>query len=142
MRGIFWVNGHGWQKAAGLPGHPLAVKDVTGRIDDEDVVGPVTCQVGDQGGGVGGSGEQTRVHEGAIAAILEHRHVVAIVRDGQVGAAIAGEVTGHDGNRLGPRRVHHLVLEGAVAVTQQHRHVVAAIVRRQSDLYPKLSHTP
>ena len=48
------------------------------------------------------------------------------VCDGEVGAAVAGEVPRHDGIWLGPHGVGDLVLEGAVAVAQEHRHVVGA----------------
>ena len=54
--------------------------------------------------------------------------LAAGVGDGQVGAAVAGEVARHDGVGAGPHRVGHLGLERAVAVAQQHRHVVASRV--------------
>ena len=42
--------------------------------------------------------------ERAVAVAQQHRHrVVAAVGDGQVEAAVAGEVTRHDGVRVRPR---------------------------------------
>ena len=65
--------------------------------------------------------------ERAVAVAQQHRHVVVEpVGDGQVGAAVAGEVARHEGVGLGPHRVGDLGLERAVAVAQQHRHVVVA----------------
>ena len=69
------------------------------------------------------------VLERAVAVAQQYRHVVgAAVSDGQVGAAVAGEVPRHEGVWRVPRRVSHLVLEGAVALAQQDRHVVGAVV--------------
>ena len=53
---------------------------------------------------------------------------VVVVGDGKVGAAVAGEVTRHEGVGIGTHRVGALVLEGAVAVAQQDRHVVRVLV--------------
>ena len=50
------------------------------------------------------------------------------VDDGEVGAAVAGEVTRHERIGFVPHRVSELVLEGAVAVAQQDRHVVVVVV--------------
>ncbi len=52
----------------------------------------------------------------------------AVVGDGEVEVAVAGEIAGHDRVGCRPDRVSDLGLERAVAVAQQHRHRVAAYV--------------
>ena len=79
--------------------------------------------------GIGPHGVGDLVLEGAVAVAQQHRHgVVALVCDGQVGAAVAVEVPRHKGDWVGPHGVGDLGLEGAVAVAQQHRHGVVARV--------------
>ena len=115
----------GGSKRAGLPGNALAIEDVPGRIDDQDIVGAVAVDVGHQRRGVRGVANLPGSEKVPSPLPSSTDTVVgAVVGDGQVGAAVAGEVARHDGVWTGPHRVGDLGLEGAVAVAQQHRHVV------------------
>ena len=42
----------GGSKRAGLPGDALAIEDVAGPVDDQDIVGAVAVDVGHQGRGM------------------------------------------------------------------------------------------
>ncbi len=86
----------GGSKRAGLPGDALAVEDVAGAVDDQDIVGTVAVDVGHQGRGMRRGDELSGSGERAVAVAQQHRHgVVKPVCDGQVGAAVAVEVARH-----------------------------------------------
>ena len=105
--GIAGIDRDGRLEGAGLPGDALAVEDVAGPVDDQDIVGAVAVDVGHQGRGV-------RVVANWPAAVnvpsplpSSTDTVLAVgVGDGQVGAAVAGEVARHDRARdpTPPRR--------------------------------------
>jgi len=87
----------GGLEGAGLPGDALAVEDVTRPVDDQHILGAVAVDVGDQGRGMRRRGELSGSGERAVAVAQEDRHVVGDeVGDGEVGAAVVGEVTRHD----------------------------------------------
>lgn len=100
------IDRDGGLEGAGLPGDALAVEDVTRPVDDQHILGAVAVDVGDQGRGMRRRGELSGSGERAVAVAQQHRDVaqvvydVVLVRDGQVGSAVAGEVTRHD--RVGP----------------------------------------
>ncbi len=100
-RGVIRVDRDGRLEGAGLAGDALAIEDIAGPVDDQDIVGAVAVDVGDQGRGMRGRGELAGVNERAVAVAQQHRHVVGQrVGGGQVEAAVAVEVPRHDGNRL------------------------------------------
>ena len=102
--GIAGVDRDGRLEGAGLPGDALAIEDVAGPVDDQDIVGAVAVDVGHQGRGLRGGGELSGGDERAVAVAQQHRHVVVrSVGDGQVEVAVAGEVARHDGVRVRPR---------------------------------------
>ena len=70
----------GGSKRAGLAGDALAIEDVPGPVDDQDIVGAVAVDVGHQGRGMRGRGELAGVGERAVAVAQQHRDVVGTVR--------------------------------------------------------------
>ena len=56
-RGEAGVDGDGRLEGAGLAGDALAIEDVAGAVDDQDIVGAVAVDVGHQRGGMRGGGE-------------------------------------------------------------------------------------
>ena len=76
-RRIAGVDRDGGLEGAGLPGDALAIEDVAGPVDDQDIVGAVAVDVGHQGRGMRSRGELAGVGERAVAVAQQHRHVVA-----------------------------------------------------------------
>ena len=70
------IDRDGGLEGAGLPGDALAIEDVAGAVDDQDIVGAVAVDVGHQRRGVGGRGELAGGREGAVAVAQQDRHVV------------------------------------------------------------------
>ncbi len=126
--GIPGVDRDGRREAAGLAGDALAIEDVAGAVDDQDVVGAVAVHVGDEG-------SRMRVHDHLhggyqlpVAQVQQHRYVGAAPFDrGQIEPVVACEVPGHQGVWLTTHRVLHGGSERAVTVARQHVH--AAVVR-------------
>ena len=126
-RGVIGVDCDGRQEGAGLAGDALAIEDVPVAVDDQDIIGAIAVDVGDHGRVITGVGNIAGVSKRPVAVAQQDRHVLASVHgDGEVGAAVAGEVTRHEGAWVArPHRVSDRVLERAVSIAQQDQHVVA-----------------
>ena len=74
-RGESGVDRDGGIEGAGLPGDALAIEDVPGPVDHQDIVGAVAVDVGHQGRGMRGGGELAGVGERAVAVAQQHREL-------------------------------------------------------------------
>jgi hypothetical protein len=72
-RRIAGVDRDGGLEGAGLSGYGLSVEDVSGAVDDQDIVGAVAVDVGDQGRGMRSCGELSRIGERAVAVAQQDR---------------------------------------------------------------------
>ena len=72
--GIAGVDRDGRLERAGLAGDALAIEDVPGPVDDQDIVGAVAVDVGDQGRGMRSGGELAGAGKRAVAVAQQHRH--------------------------------------------------------------------
>ena len=84
------IDRDGRLEGAGLAGDALAIEDVPGAIDDQDIVGAVAGDVGYQGRGMKSGGRLAGAGKGTATVAQQHRHCAdgATVGDGEVGPAI------------------------------------------------------
>jgi hypothetical protein len=54
----------------------LPIEDITGAVDDQDIVGGIAGDVGHQGRGIRSGGELSGAHEGAVPDAQQHQHAV------------------------------------------------------------------
>ena len=104
-RRIAGVDRDGGLEGAGLPGDALAIEDIPGAVDDQDIVGAVAVDVGHQGRGMRSRGELAGVRERAVAVAQQDRHVVGSSWRWPGRCAVAVEVTRTRAIGHGPHRV-------------------------------------
>ncbi len=87
------IDRDGRLEAAGLAGAALAIEDIPAGVDDQDIVGAIAGDIGDQGRVIAGEIEHRGSKKRAVAVAQQHLHVAGLLLDnGQVGLAVAGEV--------------------------------------------------
>ena len=99
--GMSGIDGHGREERTGLTRRALAIEDLAGAVDYQDVVGMVTIDVGDQRVRERGRGELTGIHEGAVAQAQEDGGSDRdVVRVGDVEMTVIIEVACGDADRF------------------------------------------